>query len=77
MLVAISMVDAAPARGDAHAGMQVSPEECQDVSAGIQNSSTLGRCVAREEARDRTWHQLSQEPASAGETRLQLALDYQ
>ena len=34
MLVAISMVDAAPARGDVHARMQVSPGECNGHLGG-------------------------------------------
>jgi|SRR5580704_7761070 hypothetical protein len=34
MLVAISMVDAAPARGDVHARMQVSPGECNGHFGG-------------------------------------------
>jgi hypothetical protein len=34
MWVAISMVDAAPARGDVHAGMQVSPGECNGHLGG-------------------------------------------
>jgi hypothetical protein len=34
MLVAISMVDAAPARGDVHARMQVSPGECKGHLGG-------------------------------------------
>src|SRR5712664_1060348 len=42
MLVAISMVDAAPARGDVHARMHVSRESAMDISAGIRNSSTGG-----------------------------------
>jgi hypothetical protein len=33
MLVAISMVDATPARGDVHARMQVSPGECKPSAA--------------------------------------------
>jgi hypothetical protein len=34
MLVAISMEDAAPARGDVHARMQVSPGECNGHLGG-------------------------------------------
>jgi hypothetical protein len=34
MLVAISMVDAAPARGDVHVHMQVSPGECNGHLGG-------------------------------------------
>jgi len=34
MLVAISMVDAAPARGDVHARMHVSPGECNGHLGG-------------------------------------------
>src|SRR3977135_3213577 len=34
MLVAISMVDAAPARGDVHARMHVSPAECNGHLGG-------------------------------------------
>src|SRR6266478_267837 len=34
MLVAISMVDVAPARGDVHARMQVSPGECNGHLGG-------------------------------------------
>jgi hypothetical protein len=34
MLVVISMVDAAPARGDVHMRMQVSPEECNGHLGG-------------------------------------------
>ena len=42
MLVAISVVDAAPARGDVHARMQVTRESAMDVSADVRNSSTGG-----------------------------------
>jgi hypothetical protein len=46
MLVAISMVDAAPARGDVHARMQVSPGECNGHLGG-HTEFINGRLVER------------------------------
>jgi hypothetical protein len=41
MLVAISMVDAAPARGDVHARMQVSPGECRGEISTAHSSKLV------------------------------------
>jgi hypothetical protein len=46
MLVAISMVDAAPARGDVHARMQVSPGECNGHLGGHTEFMSVGELWA-------------------------------